>query len=122
LELGGAVPEENGALPAQAMAHFAELGPLLQRANEIAERHRGARSVLARSLAEREGLALLPRLESARRETQAQIGALEGRFPELERRGPCEAGSEAMEILHSLLFLEKWEGQLQEAWGRLGCW
>jgi DnaJ-class molecular chaperone len=124
LELGGRRFEEGGALPQVVMEHFGGIGDLLQESRGVEERHATAQSALGRSMAERAGLALLPRLQAARERTEELIQDLEARFGEFEDDGgsSSSAQEEAIGAARALLFLEKWETQLREAWGKLGCW
>ncbi|MFP6866509.1 MAG: hypothetical protein VCA35_11250 [Roseibacillus sp.] len=122
LELGGEPLEKGGMLPELVTEHFGELGPLLQQAADLAHRHAAAQSSLVRSMAEREGMGLLPKLELARERIEARIDELEQRFTDFDARGVTTCGGEAKEVARSLLFLEKWEREVREAWGKMGCW
>ena len=66
----------------------------------------------------------LQRLQAARERTEEMIQNLEARFGEFEKDegSSASAQEEAIEAARALLFLEKWEAQLREAWGKLGCW
>lgn len=122
LKLGDVPIEEGGALPAVVTEHFGRIGELLHRAAELERRHASAKSVLARSLAEREGLGMLPQLQEERGRVIGLINDLEGQFGAYEGADRDVLSSEAAETARALLFLEKWEGQLRIAWGNLASW
>lgn len=121
LELEGRGWSEGGSLEGEVEVLFGTLGPLLRRAQEVAGRIAASQSVLARSLAEREGIVLLGELEAVRDRVRAAMAELEGRFPALEGRGVQEGAEEAGRVARSLMFLEKWDRQLAEAWAGLAC-
>jgi len=119
LALGGVPLGPGGALSPEVDELFGRLGLLLQRAEEVSKRQSAARSALARSIGERQALALLSELEAAREETTATIERLGTRFAEFDERGVASCGEEASVVARSLLFLEKWEKQLRAAWSRM---
>ena len=95
---------------------------MLREADELAERHREAQSILARSLVEAEGIALQARLSEARVELEGVIEGITARFAWFDEKGALETGEEALEMARTLTFMEKWEGQLRAAWAQAGCW
>ncbi len=109
---GGEMEEALGGL-------FAELGPLFQRSEELARREAEARSLLMRSLVEREAMELMGGLEEAGKRIGDRIEELRERFAEFDRRGAGACREEAEATARSLLFLEKWEQQLRESWAKL---
>jgi hypothetical protein len=70
-------------------------------------------------LAERRSLELLGEVERMRAGVGAAMGRLKGRFGQFEREGAAACGEPAMRTARGLLFLEKWDGQLREAWAKL---
>ncbi len=122
LELGGKELEAGGGPGEGVTALFGELGPLLQRAREVARRHAGAKSALARSLAEREGMGALAELEGARERIRELMEGLTERFTRFDAEGVGSCAEEAAATARSLLFLERWEAELRVAWSNLGCW
>lgn len=122
LILAGVKKLDGSAVPAQVLQTFEKISPLLQQAAAIEQRRAEAKSVLVRSMAEAEGLALLAQLEAARGETEGEMAALEEKFPAYEEAGAEAVEEGAVETVRALLFLEKWHGKLREAWGKMGCW
>lgn len=122
LELSGITVVEDGSLPPAVEERFDPINELLRAASEIAERHREARSTLVRSVAEAEGIALQPRIAEARGELENAIAEIVSGFKRFDQSEPCEIREEAMEVVRSLSFLERWEAQLRAAWAKAGCW
>ncbi len=122
LSLAGVEILEGGVVPPLVSRRFEKISPLLQHAGEIEQRHKNAKSVLVRSMAEAEGVALLAKLEEARRETEQHLAELEEQFFDFEEAGAAAVEEEAVQTVRSLLFLEKWISRLREAWGKMGCW
>ena len=122
LELAGVEVVKDGSLPAPVVDRFGVIGELLREADELAERHREAQSILARSLVEAEGIALQARLSEARVELEGVIEGITARFAWFDEKGALETGEEALEMARTLTFMEKWEGQLRAAWAQAGCW
>lgn len=114
LELSGGWKEGQDLDPAVS-ALFGTLGPLFQRGEELARRSESVSTALARSLLEREKLALMPEIESARAAVEEEIAGLVetvGRFSDPQ----WEANGEACRVARSLLFLERWTQQLRQLW------
>jgi curved DNA-binding protein CbpA len=119
LELGGVEWEAGGQVPAGLMAVFSGMGDLLMRVDGLAARKAEAQSALARSLLEREGMGLMDETEAMRdRVATMQEGAV-GRFAGFEEAGAEACAREAAEVARTLLFLEKWDGQLRDRWAGL---
>jgi curved DNA-binding protein CbpA len=116
LELGGTGSGGIGGVPEEMLVVFGQVGGLLQRAEEIRRRKAEARSVLGRSLVEREVMAVTEEIEGMREEVAAKAGGLEERFAEFQERGVEACAGEATLVAGALVFLEKWDGQLREAW------
>jgi hypothetical protein len=119
LESEGVVYDEGGALEEEVTGSFADLGELLRSAREAARRIAEGRSALAKSLAQRDALAMQEKLEEARSRLEALSERLCGRFEEFEREGARAAAASAGVTARSLMFLEKWTRQLREAWAGL---
>jgi hypothetical protein len=119
LEVEGAGFEAGGSLEKEVMGIFGPLGTLLQRGEAAARRTREAHSALARSLAEREAMAVQAELEAARERIERLMEELCERFGEYERQGAAASREPAGETARSLLFLEKWVRKLREAWAGL---
>lgn len=116
LELGEVETGGVGGLPEEVLGLFGEVGGLLRRVEEVRERKSGARSALGRSMAEREGLGLAEELEVMRGRVAAREDGLVAKFGGFQECGPQECAAEAGMVGVTLVFLEKWEAQLQEAW------
>ena len=93
---------------------------MILRSDEVRRKKEGAQSLLAGSLAQREGIALLAEIEDMLQRISGERARLEGRFEEFDRRDPAECLPEVAEAAAVLVFLEKWEGQLRERWVSLG--
>lgn len=121
LELAGERWEAGGQVPPVMMDLFGLVGELIQRVDALAAKKDAATSVLGKSLLEREGIALVEEVEQMR----ARIGTLReeevARFEEFEAVGAVACGVEALEVARTLLFLEKWDGQLRERWADLAA-
>ena len=122
LELSGNKVVEDGSLPPAVEERFGPVNALLLKASEVAERHRGARSTLVRSLAEAEGISLQGQIVEARGELDNVITEMVSTFRRFDESDPHEVRAEAMELVRSLSFLERWETQLRAAWAQAGCW
>ncbi len=119
LELEGEPLGKAGELPRELMELFEILGPLFKKIDEVVLRKGEARSVLARSLAEREALAAGAELDQAGERVESLRRELESRFARFDREGAAACRVEAAEAARALRFLEKWQGQLREHFVRL---
>ena len=111
--------ESRGRLPSDLMDTFHRIGQSLQRADACARRRSGARSTLALALTERETLACREEIDLAISSLDAEIHQLCELFPTLESSSPAASAGEALTLLRSLRFLEKWRASLRAAYARL---
>ena len=105
-----------GMVPENLMVLFGEIGGLLQRVEALGRKKGEARSVLVKSMVEREGMELSEGLEAMRGRVGEEVAELEGMFEGFQERGVEGCSEEAMTVASSLAFLEKWDAQLQETW------
>ena len=114
-----AIPIENrGSLPSDLMDSFSRIGQTLQRAESCSRRRSSARSTLALALTEREALACREEIDLAISSLDAEIRQRCEIFPQLES-APSACAGEALTLLRSLRFLEKWRASLRAAYARL---
>jgi hypothetical protein len=118
LELHGAKP--GMAVDGQALELFGVVGGLIERCDAVVKRKGEGRSALVKSLAEREGIGLLMEVEELLARVGEERRRLEGRFSEFDARGRAESLPEVISVAGTLIFLDRWEGQLRERWVRLG--
>lgn len=116
LELEGGELPKVGMVPEGVMGVFGEVGGLLQRVGEVRVRKDEARTALVRSMVEREGMGLAEELEEVRGRVVARREEIMGSFGRFQEEGYGACREAAEEAAAELSFLEKWEGQLQEAW------
>jgi len=117
LELGGAGAAGGvGVVPGDLLGYFEEVGGLLQRVEGVGRRKAEARSALGRSVVEREQMVVVEELGGMMDGVAERVAGLEGRFAEFEERGVKDCAGEAREVAAGLAYLEKWRGQLREAW------
>lgn len=119
LELGGVGWEAGGSVPEVLLTMFGEIGGLIQRVDGMAGRSAAAQSVLVRSMLEREAMGLAEEVESRMAAVRTMRDGLVDQFEAFEQVGPVGCGNEAEEVARTLMFLEKWEGQLRERWAGL---
>jgi len=65
---------------------------------------------------EREQMVVVEELGGMMDGVAERVAGLEGRFAEFEERGVKDCAGEAREVAAGLAYLEKWRGQLREAW------
>jgi len=93
---------------------------VIERCDAVVRKKSEGRSALVKSLAEREGIGLLGEVEQLRAQIGDEGRRLEGRFPEFDAQEREGNLSEVVAVAGTLLFLDRWEGQLRERWVRLG--
>ncbi|NNC89553.1 MAG: DnaJ domain-containing protein [Akkermansiaceae bacterium] len=113
LETGGF--EARGEAPGVVMDVFPDVGAMLARLGETRRKKTEARSALARSMAEREGVAALAGIEALQERLQGIREGFISRFVEFEAAGAEQCGTEAAAAARGLAFIEKWDGELREA-------
>ena len=116
LEERGVAGEVRGSLSAEVMDRFSMVAEVVQRSQLLAKESDACRSMLAKAMLE-------PRKQKCREEIsslQQQLTTLStqrvGRFAAVA--GGDVDGNSAWQMVRDLLFLEKWQAQLREEFGR----
>ncbi|MGB6220658.1 hypothetical protein [Haloferula sp.] len=115
LELEGIEGSLRGSLSSSLVDFFAEIGPVLQAADELIRKREAAGSHLAKALLEERVQVCRERLEGLQARLAGELDGLVGRFEEIER-GELDGWGVARE----LAFLEKWQAQVKERFA--GLW
>ncbi len=103
--------DHSGAIPSQLMDWFAEISPLLQRADALIQKAAGATSALTKALLTSEAMKCQEAVQGAMAKLHAELSQLPQAFEHLEKA--AEPEEMANHLLVQLKFLEKWQSQLQ---------
>lgn len=114
LRVHGREADGRGVVEGSLMDLFVELGPVLQRADELRRERSAARSALGRALLEPRAQAMREELEAMQDRIAALVDERVAGFAEIEQGRGDPAG-----VLRDLGFLEKWQGELRSRFGDL---
>lgn len=112
LKAPGAAPER--AIAPELMDLFAEIGPVLARADALLAKHRAASTALARAVLARDMVASQVEVQDMMARIQPVKSGLIARFAEFENEASDDPFGEARRALSQLKFLRRWEEQCRE--------
>jgi hypothetical protein len=116
LELRGFQGETRGAIDGELVDWFGQIGAVIQDSDELLRRRDQCQSALARAMMEKEMQAGRVRIEQWQARLQEWLGRKTGLF------GGIEEGhvgiAEAWTCVRDLGFIEKWQQQLRERYGK----
>jgi hypothetical protein len=116
LELQGFQGETRGAIDGELVDWFGQIGAVIQDSDELLRRRDQCQSALARAMMEKEMQAGRVRIEQWQARLQEWLGRKTGLF------GGIEEGhvgiAEAWTCVRDLGFIEKWQQQLRERYGK----
>jgi curved DNA-binding protein CbpA len=118
LELRGTPVEPRGAVNAELMDLFAEVGSATQRAESLVRKRGEAKSALGLAVLEREANACRQAVEQALALVENAIERETSRFPGMEKAAVVDSAA-ASETARNLAFLEKWRASLRSVFSRL---
>ena len=114
LELRGADSPTGNTIAPELMDLFSDIQGALDAADSVIDRHRQAKSDLGRAMLAKEAVAAQLRVQDRLQRIGALRDSLAARFPEFEEEAGSETFRGAMEALHQLKFLSKWEEQCRQ--------
>ena len=117
--LAGGDPSERGTVPSEVMDCFSPVAEALQETNDFVSERAKAVSGLGKAVLDVRVPGLKSKLEGLLADLQVLEGQAKGRFVEFDERGWEESLEEMGEVSRTLRFLEKWQGQLREATGKI---
>lgn len=115
LELSGIPGDERGALGPDLMDHFSRISEVLQEADALIRKRENARSSLAKAMLEGETNRVRMRIDSAQSLLGEAVGAKVAMFGDLTGGDNVDP----WQLVRDLAFLEKWQAQLRERFGKL---
>lgn len=115
LELSGIPGDERGSLGADLMDHFSRIGEVLQEADTLIRRRENARSALVRALLEGETNRVRMKIDAAQSSLGEAVGAKVAMFRDVTEGRVADP----WQLVRDLAFLEKWQAQLRERFGKL---
>ncbi len=110
----GVAGDPRGAIEGRLMELFLELGPVLQRADDLRRQREAARSALGRALLEPRAQEMRDELEAWQERLDGEVAAHTAGFAALER-----GEGDPARVLRDLRFLEKWQGELRARFAQL---
>jgi curved DNA-binding protein CbpA len=106
--------DDRGTLGADLMDAFSQIGTILQDADALIRKREAAQSALAKAMLEGATQLLRERIETGQAALESLISLRLATFDSLE------AGvGDPWQVVRDLAFLEKWQAQLRERYGRL---
>lgn len=115
LELNGVPGDERGTLGADLMDHFSRTGGVVQEADALIRKREAALSALAKAMLEGETQRVRARIDGAQSALKEAVDAKVALFPSVGEGGAADA----WQLVRDLAFLEKWQAQLRERFGKL---
>ena len=119
LEVEGDDLDERGSIPSVVVDHFGEVAEALEAVDQFLNERSQARSGLARALQDTK----VPQLKAGLEVVQKDLGVLEesflSEFVGFDQAGWRESAEKMGEVSRGLAFLEKWQGQIRVAMGKL---
>lgn len=117
--LEGGNLEERGSIPSEVVDYFGRVAEVLETVDQFLNERAQARSALARALQDSK----VPQLKVSLEAVQKDLGLLEesflSEFENFDRIGWFESFEKMGELSRGLTFLEKWQGQIRVAMGKL---
>lgn len=106
--------DDRGTLGSDLMDAFSQIGSILQEADALIRKREAAQSALAKAMLEGATQILRERIETGQASLENLI------IPRLARFDFLETGEgDPWQVVRDLAFLEKWQAQLRERYGRL---
>jgi hypothetical protein len=106
--------DERGVISPELMDLFSKVGACLQQADELIRQRESTRSALAKAMLEGKTFATREEIERIQSDAQALVDKRLHSFPGIE-----EGTVDAWQVLRDLVFLEKWQAQLRDRYGKL---
>ncbi len=116
LEDRGIAGDVRGSLSSELMERFSAVADVVQRSQSLAKESDGCRSALAKALLEPQKHAIREEISAVQQQLSALLLHQVGRFSAVASGEIDDA--EAWQLVRDLLFLEKWQAQLREEFGK----
>jgi curved DNA-binding protein CbpA len=114
LQLQEVPGDDRGSLGPDLMDAFSQVGAVLQDADSLIRKREAAQSALAKAMLEGSAQVLRERIEASQSTLETLVAPRVATFDALER-----GGGDPWQTVRDLAFLEKWQAQLRERYGRL---
>jgi len=119
LESGGGEWDSRGRVPMSVMDLFSPVAELIQEVDRFEMERGRSQSTLGRAVLDVKVPDLKKRLEEVMQKVTGEESALIEKFEEFDRVGWAECAGEMGEVARGLAFLEKWQGEIRAATGKL---
>lgn len=116
LELSGQHGEIRGTIDGELLDWFGQIGELLQQTDHLLRRREQCQSALAKAMMETEMQAGRLRIEEWQMRLKNWLGDKIKWFPAIE--AGTVPSAEAWTLVRDLTFIEKWQQQLRERYGK----
>lgn len=114
LVLQGVPGEERGSISPELMDLFTQVGGIVQPADELIRQREAALSVLGKAMLEGRTQQTRESLERMQSVLDEAIAEKSSAFPQVE-----SGAVDGWQVTRDLAFLEKWQAQLRERYGKL---
>lgn len=119
VEVVGGEIGERGSIPSEVVDHFGGVAEALEAVDQFLNERSRARSGLARALQDSKVPQLKAGLESIQKDLALLEDSFLSEFESFDHAGWCESAEKMGEVSRGLAFLEKWQGQIRVAMGKL---
>ena len=111
--------DERGSVPMSVMDLFSPIAEALQKVEGFIDQRNRAKSALGRAVLDAGVPTMKRELEATLAKLELEESYLVSRFDEFDQRGWRESAEEMAEAARGLAFVEKWQGQIRAATGKL---